>query len=1410
MAHCEGQRGKQQEVALNIPVEEVCIQKGVSAKGELPYPHLAPQVAFCLKQTTTPRNWCLKITCSPWLDYVSILVILLNCVYLGIYSPCEKRSLNMQVLDAFSFTYFTVEMLIKMVALGVFGYKGSYLSNNWNKFDVFILSGEVLDHFMASLGIKIHVCHVLRLMRLVNRVPSMRDLVTILLDTLPMLANVLVLYIFVMLIFGIVGVQMWAGQLRNRCFLGEDVLKNYNVSLSPYFVSKYGERSPFICSHDHNNGMRRCHDVPPYVHDEETCSSAVPNNSSAASELSVPVLAVAGAGASSCVNWNLYYNVCRAGDHNPNMDAVSFDNIGYALIVVFQVVSLEGWTEIMFYVMDAHSFWSFIFFILVTIMGSFIMMNVCAVVIATQFSESMTRKTRQRRASPVTKLHRQLISWLKTMLRRYIRRRKRVHPRGSKSKSSGVLGQTLMPFRRKLGRLIDSKYFDRVIMLAVFLSILTIAMEHHGQPKEVAEMLMISNIIFTLIFVVELVLKLLVLTWAYFKDQNNNFDFVIVVVSLWEIIAKADGRLSVLRAFRLLRFVRLLHFLPYLKRQLLVLKTTMKEGALLCWLLLLVTIIFSVIGMCLFGGKFTFVTQNGGTIKSRMNFDSLLWSMVTVFQILTEEDWNLVLYDAVAATSPWAFFYFFAIIVVGKHVLLNVLVGIVVKSFQAMHSSDSDQDSSSSSPSSQTSESDSSQTENDESNVSLTYDEHCPPSSCGSKPPTVISSALTDTSNDKVSSTHDEHCPPSSCWSKPPTVIGSAPTDTNNDNKSWSSVQRALHWCRQHEDWSFFVLSPQNRFRIFCQRVICHTVFDNVILLFILLSCVTIAMERPGIDPTSTERRILNLSNYVFSAVFMIEMLFKVLALGLVYGKDSYCRSSWNTVDGLLVILSFVDIIVSLASTGKNNKLGILKVLRLLRTLRPLRVVKRAPKLKLAVEALMASVKPIGNIVLICCAFFFFYGILGVQLFKGKFYHCVGEDIRNITTKTECLSADYLWVRKEYNFDSVPQALMALFVMYSKDGWVNIMFDGLDAVAVDRQPVRNHNKWMVFFFISFMMMSFFLLDMFIGVMVDTFHQCQQEQKRCDEREEEGEALKDQVRDTESEQMPYYTNYTPVRRFIHSMCMGNTLDHFMTITIVISVFIMALEHYRQPLYIQNLTEYCYYLFTTILIIEVLLKLVAFGIWRFLTVRWNQLDLTVVFVSITSIILSKMKMKNTIPINPSILRVCRALRLAQVLKAKKIRVLLKTIIKTLSQVGNICLLFMFFFFIYAVLGVELFGNLECSEDHPCLGLHRYFNFKHFGMALLTLYQVCTGDNWSGILKDTLRECRPDDAGCLSYLSWASPIFFTSFVITAQFVLVNLVVAAIMQALEDSKEEENMLDAEAAPQSPEESVRYGSGTT
>ncbi|KAK1881810.1 Voltage-dependent T-type calcium channel subunit alpha-1G [Dissostichus eleginoides] len=313
-------------------------------------------------------------------------------------------------------------------------------------------------------------------------------------------------------------------------------------------------------------------------------------------------------------------------------------------------------------------------------------------------------------------------------------------------------------------------------------------------------------------------------------------------------------------------------------------------------------------------------------------------------------------------------------------------------------------------------------------------------------------------------------------------------------------------WCRQRDTWSMYLFPPESRFRIVCTRIITHKMFDHIVLLIIFLNCITIAMERPYIS--GVERFFLNLTNYIFTAIFVAEMFIKIVSLGWCFGEKSYLRSSWNLLDGMLVMISVIDILVSLISNSGTKILGMLRVLRLLRTLRPLRVISRAPGLKLVVETLMSSLKPIGNIVVICCAFFIIFGILGVQLFKGKFFICQGEDIGNVTNKSDCLQANKKWVRHKYNFDNLGQALMSLFVLASKDGWVDIMYYGLDAVGVDQQPVMNYNPWMLLYFISFLLIvAFFVLNMFVGVVVENFHKCRRHQEAEEAKRREEKRLK---------------------------------------------------------------------------------------------------------------------------------------------------------------------------------------------------------------------------------------------------------------------------------------------------------------
>ncbi|XP_045075163.1 voltage-dependent T-type calcium channel subunit alpha-1H-like [Coregonus clupeaformis] len=1032
---------------------------------------------------------------------------------------------------------------------------------------------------------------------------------------------------------------------------------------------------------------------------------------------------------------------------------------------------------------------------------------------------------------------------------------------------------------------------------------LSIGIEYHQQPVELTDILEISNIVFTCMFLLEMMFKLLAFgLFGYIKNPYNIFDSVIVIISVWEIVGQADGGLSVLRTFRLLRVLKLVRFLPALRRQLVVLMKTMDNVATFCTLLMLFIFTFSILGMHLFGCKFNLQMENGDTIPDRKNFDSLLWAIVTVFQILTQEDWNVVLYNGMASTSPLAALYFVALMTFGNYVLFNLLVAILVEGFQAERSRCEPRRSGPSHNHAHGghTHADAQELLGPESilgeglmygEVGLGYSEagidcvdsrrgsaasiepsaydqrslsspgqrsplpprgQCSVSGWGSRRSSWNSLNRSDTSGERKSllsgegggeeEEEEEEEEEGSLELLQVSSLGPSVTgeygdcngrslhpvtyDPNKDNLSpdddmeednlWFRVRRTLQshkprWCREHKDWNLYLFSPQNSFRVWGKGLISHKMFDHVVLVFIFLNCITIALERPGIQPHSTERVFLSVSNYVFTLIFLAEMTVKIVALGFCWGKQSYLKSSWNVLDGILVFVSLVDILVSLALTGGNRILGILRVLRLLRTLRPLRVISRAPGLKLVVETLITSLRPIGNIVLICCAFFIVFGILGVQLFKGKFYHCEGLDTRNITTKSDCLLANYRWIRRKYNFDNLGQALMSLFVLSCKDGWVNIMYDGLDAVGVDQQPVRNHNPWMLLYFISFLLIvSFFVLNMFVGVVVENFHKCRQDQEEEEQRLREEKRLKilekkrrSKEKDgAEAQQRPYYSDYSPVRLTVHTLCTSHYLDLFITVIIAINVLTMSMEHYNQPQYLEEALKYCNYVFTCVFIIETLLKLVAFGLNRFFKDRWNQLDLAIVLLSIMGITLEELKMNASLPINPTIIRIMRVLRIARVLKLLKMatgmRALLDTVMQALPQVGNLGLLFMLLFFIYAALGVELFGKLECNDSNPCEGLSRHATFENFGMAFLTLFRVSTGDNWNGIMKDTLRECLPEERSCLTYLPLVSPVYFVTFVLMAQFVLVNVVVAVLMKHLEESNKEakeDAEMDAEIA---------------
>lgn len=191
------------------------------------------------------------------------------------------------------------------------------------------------------------------------------------------------------------------------------------------------------------------------------------------------------------------------------------------------------------------------------------------------------------------------------------------------------------------------------------------------------------------------------------------------------------------------------------------------------------------------------------------------------------------------------------------------------------------------------------------------------------------------------------------------------------------------------------------------------------------------AMERPSLEDESTERLILRISNYIFTILFAIEMVIKVVSFGFIIGDCAYLKDWWNVLDGFLVVISTVNFVTNfLPNTSAPEIFNVLRVFRVLRALRPLRVINRAPGLKLTVLSLLSSFKDLANVLIICLVFFIIFGILGVQLFKGSMYYCDGYDISHVQNRSQCLeNPENRWINSQFNYDDLFQALLTLFVI---------------------------------------------------------------------------------------------------------------------------------------------------------------------------------------------------------------------------------------------------------------------------------------------------------------------------------------------------------------------------------------------
>jgi hypothetical protein len=188
-------------------------------------------------------------------------------------------------------------------------------------------------------------------------------------------------------------------------------------------------------------------------------------------------------------------------------------------------------------------------------------------------------------------------------------------------------------------------------------------------------------------------------------------------------------------------------------------------------------------------------------------------------------------------------------------------------------------------------------------------------------------------------------------------------------------------------DQSFYIFPKTHWFRLFCYKAINRKLWDDVVMVLIGLSSCKLGFDSytlhlPKDGPVITYS---DMADMTFNYLFIIEMCFKLVALGIIMDDGSYLRDTWNQLDFFIVMASVVDMALA------KYDIGFVKIMRALRVLRPLRMIAHNPELKMIINALLDSVGSIMNVLIVIAVVYLIFAIIGVNLFSGKFYYCTLE-----------------------------------------------------------------------------------------------------------------------------------------------------------------------------------------------------------------------------------------------------------------------------------------------------------------------------------------------------------------------------------------------------------------------------------
>ncbi|XP_059018032.1 sodium channel protein type 11 subunit alpha isoform X2 [Mustela lutreola] len=1424
-----------------------------------------------------------------------ICTVIINCVFMA--TTYSKESSNADSAEYVFTGIYIFEALIKILARGLILDEFSFLRDPWNWLDSVVIvtafATYIPESRKNSFGLSsLRTFRVFRALKAISVVSGLKVIVGALLRSVKKLVDVMILTLFCLSIFALVGQQLFKGSLNQRC-IHKDCENISNLDENCFEKKTSSEF--------------------------RMCGTWMGN--SACSE-----------------NFK-----CTHTKRNPDYNYTNFDNFGWSFLGMFRLMTQDSWEKLYQQTLRTSGLYSVFFFVVVIFLGSFYLINLTLAVVTMAYEEQNRNVAAETEAkekmfqeaqrllkeekealvamgidrSSLNSLEASSFSPKKRKLfgkskRKsfFLRDSGKDQPPGSDSEEDSTKKPHILEQTKRLSQNLSVDYFDEhgdpfqrqralsavsiltitmqeqeksqepclpcgenlasrylvwncspqwlcikkalrtvmtdpftelAITICIIINTIFLAMDHYKMDKSFSSMLHIGNLVFAGVFMAEMCLKIIALDpYNYFRRGWNIFDSIVALLSFADvmnsIVLGKKKNLLFLRPLRVLRVFKLAKSWPTLNTLIKIIGHSVGALGNLTVVLAIVVFIFSVVGMQVFGSKFSSVKSNktscGPTVPClrRWHMGDFYHSFLVVFRILCGE-WIENMWECMQATNQTlCVVVFLLIMVIGKLVVLNLFIALLLNSF-SNEERDGNLDG-----------------ESKKTKVQIALArfrrafcfvihslQHFCHKWCRSQnlprqkevtggPAAKGKDIIPLVTEMKKSPERREEY--DRIWLAP-----LAEEDDGFESPGENNTQRVtqLEAGQQKCDTTSVLsecstIDPQDPFgqihkiipkkepercfpkglghcfpccavdkrkspwiiwwnlRKTCYQIVKHSWFESFIIFVILLSSGALVFEDVDLEKRPNIKELLNCTDHIFTYIFILEMGLKWVA----FGFRKYFTSVWCWLDFVIVIVSVTSL----------SDLTSLKSFRTLRALRPLRALSQFEGMKVVVNALIGAIPAILNVLLVCLIFWLIFCILGVNFFSGNFGRCVNTtDINSvinystIESKTQCENGNLSWVTLPVNFDNVGMAYLALLQVATFKGWMDIMYAAVDSRGEDLQPGFEEKPENYLFFVAFIIFgSFFTLNLFIGVIIDNFNQQQKKISGEDifmteEQKKYYNAMK--KLGSKKPQKPIPRPLNKCQGLVFDVVTSQVFDIIIIILILLNMLCMMAESDDQSMATKVILERLNLAFVVIFTIECLVKIFALRQYYF-TIGWNLFDCVIVVLSIVSAMISALEDQQHIPFPPTLFRIVRLARIGRILRlvraARGIRTLLFALMMSLPSLFNIGLLLFLVMFIYAIFGMSYFCRVK--EEH---GIDDIFNFKTFVGSILCLFQITTSAGWDALLKPMLQS---KDSGNPSldnrYFHAIAITYFVSYIIISFLIVVNMYIAVILENFNIATEE------------------------